>query len=117
MRALRKNAARLLKNKGLLAVEVGIGQAEAVAKIMEQYLDSVKNHSGFTRNSTRCGLVTKESQIIPVTGERVRQRALQSGLEGFQDYELPRNVAVLYRTPERYQGDGKSAFAGVRYHF
>lgn len=97
--SIAKNAARLLKNKGLLAVEVGIGQAEAVAKIMEQYLDSVKTIPDL-QGIPRVVVGYKRKPDYTGHRERVRQRALQSGLEGFQDYELL-EMLLFYIVPQR----------------
>ena len=96
---IAKNAARLLKNKGFLVVEIGIGQAEDVAKIMEQYLDGVKTVPDL-QGIPRVVVGYKRKPDYTGHRERVRQRALQSGLDGFQDYELL-EMLLFYIVPQK----------------
>lgn len=96
---IAKNAARILKTKGILAVEIGIGQADDVVRIMENYLTNVQTIEDL-QGIPRVVVGYKKKPDYTGHRSRVKERAITGGVEHFQDYELL-ELLLFYTTPQR----------------
>lgn len=96
---IAKNAARILKTKGFLAVEIGIGQADDVVRIMKNYLVDVQVIEDL-QNIPRVVVGYKKKPDYTGHRGRVKERAITGGLEHFQDYELM-ELLLFYTMPQK----------------
>ena len=96
---IAKNAAHILKKSGILAVEVGIGQADDVVRIMKNYLVGVEAIEDL-QGIPRVVIGYKKKPDYSGHRARVRTRAIAGGLEHLQDYELL-ELLLFYIIPQK----------------
>lgn len=96
---IARQAAVSLTSKGMLAMEVGIGQADEVMCIMRKYLENVHTVNDL-QGIPRVVIGYKRKPDYAGHRDRVRQNALAGGLENMRDYELL-ELLLFYAIPQK----------------